>query len=471
MDTPGILDHPLEDRNTIEMLSITALAHLRTCIMYFLDLSEQCGYSILAQSKLFHSIKPLFANKPLVLVINKIDARRMEDLTEEERVIVDGMITPETTVVQMSCYNEDGVMLARNTACDKLLAARVEGKMRGGKINDILHRIHVAQPESRDELTRPAFIPESVRNRMRMGAEDEDEERKLERDIEAENGGAGVYNINLKSRCGDGVSLCRTNERVSHPTPTEKYLLSDDSWKQDVIPEIMDGHNVADFIDPEIAETLDALEREEEEMVAKGTYKSDDEEMDEDSLRLRKLATKILEKKKIILQAHHLVRSKQGAKLPMKVKSKSTVPSSMVCKLSSIGIDTTKLEQAHDDQRTGRKRARSVAEDVHRSSASVAAAAALARSKSKSKVRMGSALAAATPVGGSARSASRAARDRSVAGLRNVKQKLETEKIRNKAQRPANMHAKKGEADRAVMTKMPKHLFSGKRGNGTSDRR
>ena len=29
VDTPGILDHPLEDRNTIEMQAITALAHLR----------------------------------------------------------------------------------------------------------------------------------------------------------------------------------------------------------------------------------------------------------------------------------------------------------------------------------------------------------------------------------------------------------------------------------------------------------
>ena len=29
VDTPGILDHSLEERNTIEMQAITALAHLR----------------------------------------------------------------------------------------------------------------------------------------------------------------------------------------------------------------------------------------------------------------------------------------------------------------------------------------------------------------------------------------------------------------------------------------------------------
>lgn len=56
IDTPGILDHPLEEMNTIEMQSITALAHLRSCILYFMDLSEQCGYTVEAQvSPCYHS--------------------------------------------------------------------------------------------------------------------------------------------------------------------------------------------------------------------------------------------------------------------------------------------------------------------------------------------------------------------------------------------------------------------------------
>lgn len=51
VDTPGILDHPLEERNVIEMQAITALAHLRAAVLYFCDISEQCGHSLDEQVK------------------------------------------------------------------------------------------------------------------------------------------------------------------------------------------------------------------------------------------------------------------------------------------------------------------------------------------------------------------------------------------------------------------------------------
>jgi nucleolar GTP-binding protein len=44
----------------------------------------------------------------------------------------------------------------------------------------------------------------------------------------------------------------------------------------DVMPEIMDGKNIADFIDPDITEKLEALEREEEKLHAEGFYDSDE---------------------------------------------------------------------------------------------------------------------------------------------------------------------------------------------------
>jgi nucleolar GTP-binding protein len=55
--------------------------------------------------------------------------------------------------------------------------------------------------------------------------------------------------------------------------------LEDPDWKYDIQPEVLDGKNVADFIDVDIMEKLEALEREEEKLEAEGFYQSDDEEI------------------------------------------------------------------------------------------------------------------------------------------------------------------------------------------------
>ena len=212
IDTPGVLDHPLEEMNTIEMQSITALAHIKSCILYFMDLSEQCGYSVEAQCKLFHSIKPLFANKPTILVINKVDVMRLDDLSPENRALVDEVINKEGVIcVQVSCYTEEGVMELKTKACDALLAHRVGNKVKGTKINSVINRIHVAQPKPRDDVSREPFIPEAVK--VKLEQKQGSAKKKLERDIESEEGGPGVYNINLKSELSSTIPWTPDDDR------------------------------------------------------------------------------------------------------------------------------------------------------------------------------------------------------------------------------------------------------------------
>ena len=133
-----------------------------------------------------------------MLVINKIDVTRLDDLHPDSRAMVQEIIDKDVTqCVQVSCYSEEGVMELKNKACDALLAHRVENKMKGSKVNSIINRIHVAVPKPRDDVVRAPFIPEAVKNRKKYDKNDP-ERRKLARDIEAEEGGPGVYNINLK---------------------------------------------------------------------------------------------------------------------------------------------------------------------------------------------------------------------------------------------------------------------------------
>ncbi|CEP16266.1 hypothetical protein [Parasitella parasitica] len=417
IDTPGILDHPLEERNTIEMQSITAMAHLRSCIMYFMDLSEQCGYSVEDQVKLFNNIKPLFANKPIVLVINKIDQARPEDLPAEQRKWIEDIANEENaTVLTMSCYNDDGVMNVRNSACDKLLAARVEMKMKGNKINDVINKIHLAQPQQRDNISRLPNIPPETKTRTKYDPNDPNR-RKLEKDIEAEQGGAGVYNVDVK----------------------KKYLLENDDWKYDTIPEFLDGHNVADFIDPEIEEKLEALEREEERLEAEGFYQSDEEILDDEEEVLRAAADAIRDRKKLIVQAHRAARGTRPS-LPKTAAAKFTTVSEMDKQLASLGIDGTNAAERTRLAADSRKRTRNEAIPDE----AVRDAGAMDRGDS-------------------------VAQEIANEGFRNVKQKLEADKQKKNVQKQSSKMGKRGEADRQIQVKKPKHLNSGKRGMGSTD--
>ena len=259
IDTPGLLDRPLEDRNTIEMQSITALAHIRAAVVYIVDVSEECGYSIAQQVTLFQSLKPLFANKPILICCNKVDARPMEALSKEDLTCLEslaaetlklegGMEFMESDVSgklwPMSTMKEEGVMDVKRAACERLLQQRVDAKLQGHRSEAILNRIHVAMPKGGIDPNRPPCIPESVvRAREQAATESASEKKLTEKEIQEVMGGGGVY---------------WSDERKG-------YLLEKVEWKYDIMPEIWDGHNILDFVDPDIDLKLKELELEEAE--------------------------------------------------------------------------------------------------------------------------------------------------------------------------------------------------------------
>ncbi len=72
IDTPGLLDRPLEERNEIELQAILALKHVGGAILYIIDPSETCGYTLREQMHLLDGIKKEFGI-PMLVVANKID--------------------------------------------------------------------------------------------------------------------------------------------------------------------------------------------------------------------------------------------------------------------------------------------------------------------------------------------------------------------------------------------------------------
>jgi nucleolar GTP-binding protein len=83
IDTPGLLDRDLEEQNMIERQATSALRHLADVIVFIIDPSEHCGYTLEVQLNLLERIKKLFGQEiPILEVENKVDIK----YTDSDRV-------------------------------------------------------------------------------------------------------------------------------------------------------------------------------------------------------------------------------------------------------------------------------------------------------------------------------------------------------------------------------------------------
>lgn len=368
IDTPGILDHPLEERNTIEMQAITALAHLTCSVLYFIDISEHCGYTIEQQCSLFRSIKPLFANKELIIVVNKIDVQPWDTLDAEKKAMIEDLTkdSPNCSFMTMSNIQEKGVSEVKALACDKLLAARVESRISGNKVEGVMNRLQVFYPNARDNMERDVFIPDSVKaakaagisagKKSRTGyaptkydeqTDDNDDDemddatrKKTARELMWENGGPGVW----------------------APDYREQYELKNDDWKFDDIPQILDGKNIADYVDPDIEAKLAMLEKEEEQLIAEAEAAAmgdDESDLDEEE---EAAVEAIRERKKQFLMMSHVNKSDNKPMMPRAIRGRAKDKhdkgaldvDEIKKKMDVYGVDTSALVER------GRKRERSV---------------------------------------------------------------------------------------------------------------
>lgn len=72
-DTPGLLHRPLEERNKMELLTLAALQHLPTNIIFVIDLTEDCGTSLQDQWSIREQLRHKFSEKSWIDVFSKAD--------------------------------------------------------------------------------------------------------------------------------------------------------------------------------------------------------------------------------------------------------------------------------------------------------------------------------------------------------------------------------------------------------------
>ncbi|CAL5979451.1 Nucleolar_GTP-binding protein 1 [Hexamita inflata] len=320
IDTPGLLDHAPEERNTIELQAITALAYLNSAIVFVLDVTQGKAF-IEKQIELYHNLKPFFNNKPVTIVLSKIDTWNPSELSQYELDLVQSLSpnfllkdsfdlasipyptrenvleaqnTGGEAAIQMiqAVKNEQAVrdqviqrgcspflcVSAKTTAgierslgivCDQLLLIRQAQSQSAQKAQEITGKgtaaipgLFVAQPMARDNKNRPALIPQSVQqlndNLLHPRPFGEKDGFVTEKMREDEAGGCTNY----------------------APDPRRLWILENEEERYDEIPLIHNGKNILDFITAEedITKLIEELEKE-EEMIAQQKPTIDDAEL------------------------------------------------------------------------------------------------------------------------------------------------------------------------------------------------
>ena len=73
VDTPGLLDRPMEERNQIEMQAIAALEHLGDVIVFLIDHSGDSTTTVSEQENLLEDIRGLISERQILVASSKSD--------------------------------------------------------------------------------------------------------------------------------------------------------------------------------------------------------------------------------------------------------------------------------------------------------------------------------------------------------------------------------------------------------------
>ncbi len=113
IDTPGLLDRSLSERNEIELKAIYALKNLRGDILYLFDISPEAYYPISNQINIYREINKEFENRELIPIANKIDSPDESKYKELKEVFGDRLI-------EISCLKGIGIDELRELLLDRI---------------------------------------------------------------------------------------------------------------------------------------------------------------------------------------------------------------------------------------------------------------------------------------------------------------------------------------------------------------
>mmetsp|Transcript_5636 Transcript_5636/g.13282 ORF Transcript_5636/g.13282 Transcript_5636/m.13282 type:complete len:480 (-) Transcript_5636:2202-3641(-) len=123
MDSPGLLVRPETERNEMEELTLAAMRHLPTAVMYVMDLSGEAGdkcSSVEDQLQLRKDVRARFPRRPWIDVVSKVDLGIVDGAEEELKEILDG-----TPYIRLSIHEGQGIDELRQEVLRMLGEVRV----------------------------------------------------------------------------------------------------------------------------------------------------------------------------------------------------------------------------------------------------------------------------------------------------------------------------------------------------------
>ena len=73
VDTPGLLDRPMSERNSIEMQAIAALENVGDGLLLLIDSTESSTTPLSEQEHLLDEVRGLISERPILVVHSKSD--------------------------------------------------------------------------------------------------------------------------------------------------------------------------------------------------------------------------------------------------------------------------------------------------------------------------------------------------------------------------------------------------------------
>ena len=86
VDTPGLLDRPMDERNQIEMQALAALEHLGDVLLFLIDRSSESTTPISEQERLLMEVRGLLSDRSVLLVSSKSDITEEENSADDHRI-------------------------------------------------------------------------------------------------------------------------------------------------------------------------------------------------------------------------------------------------------------------------------------------------------------------------------------------------------------------------------------------------